>query len=248
MVNFLIISQIIIIIFLLNRFILRMPDDHRIVDLSPGSPDRDWRGWIPLLGKLPEVDGKQPESRSQRRACRVSEVLAIAGCAFILLHRGFTPQALSDLVLLACLIILSAIDYNEMIIEPRVVLAGMMLQLSWLGYYEALTLFPALVSMLVAAGAFYFIGFIYETLRRRQGLGEGDAAVIGLIALWTGWQGLPALVLVASVSGLLIGGMAILISKQSLQNTRIPFAPFLCLGGALVHWGGDWLLLKGLPL
>jgi len=83
---------------------------------------------------------------------------------------------------------------------------------------------------------------LYETFRHRQGLGEGDAAVLGLIGMWVGWQGLGSVLLISALSGILIGGISLLRQRQSNQNipellqTQIPFAPFLCIGGLLVYF------------
>ena len=100
----------------------------------------------------------------------------------------------------------------------------------------------SLTGLLAGAGILYLIGFLYETFRHRQGLGEGDAAVLGLIGMWVGWQGLGSVLLISALSGILIGGISLLRQRQSNQNipellqTQIPFAPFLCIGGLIVYF------------
>jgi prepilin signal peptidase PulO-like enzyme (type II secretory pathway) len=48
--------------------------------------------------------------------------------------------------------------------------------------------------------------------------------------------------LIAALSGILIGGISLLRRRQSNQNipellqTQIPFAPFLCIGGLIVYF------------
>jgi prepilin signal peptidase PulO-like enzyme (type II secretory pathway) len=60
--------------------------------------------------------------------------------------------------------------------------------------------------------------------------------------MWVGWQGLGTVLLIAALSGILIGGISLFRQRQSNQNipellqTQIPFAPFLCIGGLLVYF------------
>src|SRR5207248_9336296 len=56
-----------------------------------------------------------------------------------------------------------------------------------------------------AAGfvALALIAWLYRRVRKREGLGLGDAKLLAAIGAWVGWQGLPAVVLCGSVFGLL---------------------------------------------
>ena len=116
------------------------------------------------------------------------------------------------------------------------------LRLLWLLFFAPQEMLNSLTGLLIGAGILYFIGFLYETFRHSQGLGEGDAAVLGLIGLWVGWQGLGTVLLIAALSGIIIGGISLLRQRKINQNipdllqTQIPFAPFLCLGGLIVYF------------
>ena len=94
---------------------------------------------------------------------------------------------------------------------------------------------------MIGAGLLFFVGFLYETFRHRQGLGEGDAAVLGLIGMWVGWQGLGAVLLVATTTGIIFGGITLFKNRETNQGfttllqTQIPFAPYLCLAGITVY-------------
>ena len=98
-----------------------------------------------------------------------------------------------------------------------------------------ITILEGELGLLAGAGLLYLLGFLYEALRKRQGLGEGDPALLGLVGLWVGWPGLGPVLLIASLSGILIGGLWLWFRKQPLFHSPIPFGPFLCLGGLLVH-------------
>ena len=79
------------------------------------------------------------------------------------------------------------------------------------------------VIWLVAAG--------YRHLRGRDGLGGGDAKLIGAIGLWLGWRALPLLVLSASLIGLIAVLSAILRGQRMAATTPLPLGTMLALAG-----------------
>ncbi|MGH7087688.1 MAG: prepilin peptidase [Stellaceae bacterium] len=95
-----------------------------------------------------------------------------------------------------------------------------------------------------AAGylAFTAIAWAYRRCRSRDGLGEGDAKLLGACGAWVGATGLPSLVLIAAclalaaVLGARIGGRGL-----GLQD-RIPFGPALAAAAWLVWLYGPLAL------
>ncbi len=156
--------------------------------------------------------------------------------------RQWSPELLNDLVLVSALLGIAWIDRKTLLIEGRMVALAMALRLLWISLFAPHQMLNSLTGLLAGAGILYLIGFLYETFRHRQGLGEGDAAVLGLIGMWVGWQGLGSVLLISALSGILIGGISLLRQRQSNQNipellqTQIPFAPFLCIGGLIVYF------------
>ena len=65
--------------------------------------------------------------------------------------------------------------------------------------------------------------------------------MLGLIGMWVGWQGLGAVLFIAAVTGIIIGGIFLLKNREknqkffTLLQTQIPFAPYLCLAGLTVY-------------
>jgi leader peptidase (prepilin peptidase) / N-methyltransferase len=74
----------------------------------------------------------------------------------------------------------------------------------------------------------------YWLLRRQEGIGLGDAKLLAASGAWVSWEGLPSVLLVASVAAL---ASTLLRHKRggsiSLVD-RVPFGAFLCLGTWLV--------------
>ena len=88
--------------------------------------------------------------------------------------------------------------------------------------------------MLIAAGLFHILDLLYEALRGRKGLGDGDAAVAGLLGAFVGMQGVLPMVALAALGGL-IGGVTWLLATRRPLSTPVPFAPFLCAAGMVVY-------------
>jgi leader peptidase (prepilin peptidase) / N-methyltransferase len=89
------------------------------------------------------------------------------------------------------------------------------------------------VETLVTITIFLGVVMAYERLRGRAGMGLGDVKLIGALTPWIGLEGLPALGLLAAVSGLCA---AVWIRQSRKRWPRyLPFAPHLA-GGAWFVW------------
>ena len=162
--------------------------------------------------------------------------------AILAFWRQLNPYFLNDILLVSALTIIAKIDLKTMFIEGRTIAFAAIIRLAWIIYFEPHGIFNYLAGFFLGAGLLYFISFFYQTFRNRQGLGDGDAAVLGLIGLWLGWQNLWIVLLIAALSGIIISSFYLLKERQKYQNissllkTKIPFAPFLCFGGLLVYF------------
>lgn len=85
------------------------------------------------------------------------------------------------------------------------------------------------IGAVVGAAMLFTVTICYRWLRGRDGLGLGDAKLLGAIGAWLGWQALPLVLLVASVAGLLWALLLHLRGKAIDGATRLPFGTFLCL-------------------
>lgn len=104
--------------------------------------------------------------------------------------------------------------------------------------------FQRLLGIAAAAGLLVLIRWIYWLVRRREGLGLGDAKLMALLAAWLGLPG----ALLAFAWGVVLGSLTALASlampakpgqpPQAWAATRLPLGTFLCVGGAVSSlWG-----------
>lgn len=74
--------------------------------------------------------------------------------------------------------------------------------------------------------AFVCIGWTYRRLRGREGLGAGDAKLLGAGGAWLGLAGLPLLVLLGALATI---GIALIRDGGRLRaEVPVPFGPGLC--------------------
>ena len=96
--------------------------------------------------------------------------------------------------------------------------------------------------VLAAAALILMIRWIYWLIRRREGLGLGDAKLMALLAAWLGLRG----ALVAFSIGVVLGAMVgiLLIARPNDETSeraglkKLPLGTFLCIGGIITGlWG-----------
>lgn len=97
-------------------------------------------------------------------------------------------------------------------------------------------------AIFIAAGLILVIRGIYWLIRRREGIGLGDAKLMAMLAAWLGLPG----ALLAFAIGVVLGasvGVGVLMSPkrsdvESPGLTRLPLGTFLCIGGITsTLWG-----------
>ena len=87
----------------------------------------------------------------------------------------------------------------------------------------------------LTAAIFLLLGMTYKILRKRRGFGGGDIKFLAAAAAWTGLPGIPWIILIASISGLVYSIIANLHGRAMKADTRIAFGPHLSLG-LLITW------------
>ncbi|OHC95851.1 MAG: peptidase A24 [Sphingomonadales bacterium RIFCSPLOWO2_12_FULL_63_15] len=75
-------------------------------------------------------------------------------------------------------------------------------------------------------GALLAIALGYRAVRGRDGLGLGDAKLLGALGAWMGWQALPFILLIASATGLLV---MLVTGRAKAAGARVPLGTFLAL-------------------
>ena len=108
-----------------------------------------------------------------------------------------------------------------MYIEGKIITFAILLRFFWLVYFEQNALTKSLAGLFIGAGMLYLVSFFYQTVRKRQGLGDGDAAVLGLIGFWLGWVDTFIIIFFSSLLSLI--HWFILFFKTNKKDIELPF-------------------------
>lgn len=76
------------------------------------------------------------------------------------------------------------------------------------------------------------VNAVYKLVRRQEGMGGGDFKLLAALGAWMGWQMLPAIILLSSAVGAVVG-IAIIIASRLGFDHKIPFGPYLAGAGLL---------------
>jgi leader peptidase (prepilin peptidase)/N-methyltransferase len=192
--------------------------------------------YIVLMGKCRQCD--------HRISLRYPIVELLTGILSLILFTiyGIGFQYLLSLLFAATLVTISFIDLDHRIIPDVLSLPGV--AAGW-----AVSFFPwgvywidSLIGTIAGGGSLYLVAVLYERMTGREGMGGGDIKLLAMIGAWMGWQALPLIVLIASLTGAVTGMVFILFSGKGYRF-RIPFGPFLSLGALLYLFFGRDLTL-----
>ncbi len=95
----------------------------------------------------------------------------------------------------------------------------------------------------IAAGYVFIVAVrgVYFLVRKREGIGLGDAKLLAAAGAWVTWAGLPSVIAIASLSGVIV----VLAGHRRTELSaayRVPFGAFLCAGWWLVWMYGPLVL------
>ncbi len=151
----------------------------------------------------------------------------------------FSPQPeLISLALFINLAVLSFYDFHYYRLPNLLTLCLFVTGLLHVWFAPRYSLDDHLIGAAIGLVFFPLLNAVYSRVRGRQGIGLGDAKLLAGLGLWFGWQSLPFLLLIASVTGLISAIFAQFASEKSTKDTimtkPLPFGVFLAFAGWLV--------------
>jgi len=104
-----------------------------------------------------------------------------------------------------------------------------------------------LLAILTAAGLVLLIRWVYWLIRRREGVGLGDAKLMALLAAWLGLPGALLAFVVGVVLGAFValGQLAVPATRNQSERWamgKLPLGTFLCIGGIVSSLWGQTIL------
>jgi leader peptidase (prepilin peptidase)/N-methyltransferase len=176
-----------------------------------------------------------------RISLRYPIIEAVSGllAAYIGWRFGFTLAMAGALVFAWALVALTAIDIDTQLLPDDITLP-----LLWLGLLVNLDgAFVPLQSAVIGAVAGYLslwsVYWLFRLATGKEGMGYGDFKLLAAIGAWLGWKMLPAVILLSSLVGAVVG-IAMIAFARLGRNTPIPFGPYLAAAGLIaLFWGPE---------
>ena len=150
---------------------------------------------------------------------------------------GLGWPALVTLLLIWTLVALTMIDYDTQLLPD-----SMTLPLLWLGlivnYFGLITDFSSAFWGAVAGYlSLWSVYWLFKLVTGKEGMGHGDFKLLAALGAWLGWQMLPAIILLSSLVGAVVG-ISLMVFKKHGREVPIPFGPYLAAAGVLALWFG----------
>lgn len=238
----------------LNVCIYRLPRDLSVVRPSRSfCPSCEktiaWYDNIPLVSFV-LLGGKCRECKAQI-PWRYPLVEFATGVAFAAwaYHAGPALITLKMCVFSALIIALIATDFEERILPDEFTLGGVLLGLilaafvpirEQLAAFFTGAFFPGIgldarwfsvadsaVGAAVSSGAIWSVGWLYEKIRNREGLGLGDVKMIAMVGAFLGLRPAFMTLMMGALMGSIIGLLYIRIAKKDASTYELPFGSFL---------------------
>ena len=219
-----------------NVCIYRLPNDENVVSGRSYCPKCKkkivWFENIPIISfiylkaKCSCGDYKIP------RQYFIVEILSSFSFTLIYFLFGISLTTLFFWILFLSLLIIFFIDLKHFII-PNVITFPLMA----LGFFKSFDpnlsyLFPNYLNSLIGGafgyGIIFSIIYFYKQVRKKEGMGLGDAKLFAVIGFWFGWISIPFIVFLSSVVAL-ISVLPGLIMKSKQMSSEIPFGPYIII-------------------
>lgn len=151
---------------------------------------------------------------------------------------GFGWQAMAGVVLTWCLVAMTFIDLDKMLLPDQITLPLMWLGLLLSTFELYVTPQDAIIGTVAGYLSLWSVYWGFKLLTGKEGMGYGDFKLLAALGAWVGWQHLATIILLSSVVGAVIGISYLSLSKKAHSNP-IPFGPYLAIAGWIAFLYGD---------
>ena len=95
------------------------------------------------------------------------------------------------------------------------------------------SIFPNYINSLIGGYLIiWLIIYFYKKIRRKEGMGLGDAKLLAAMGFWFGWAGIPFIIFISSSVALILT-IPLLVNQTRKMSSKIPFGPHIIVGSIL---------------
>lgn len=218
----------------LNVVISRLPEKKSII--KPRSHCPGCKKPIKFYDNIPVISyivlGGRCRNCKTEISIRYPLIESFTAFSFWLAYFYFSADLVytAFVILFICLLIsLAIIDLTYMILPDELTLGGALIFLVYSFFHPYITTLNALIAAFGSAVIFTGLYFFYLKVKKIEGLGFGDVKMMLLLGLFLGLNQLLIAILVASLSGLIVGIFYIIFKGKTLK-LKLPFGTFLGIG------------------
>ena len=221
-----------------NVCIYRLPENKSVITGRSSCPNCKnkipWYDNIPLLSFILLMGKCRLCKKPIDLQYFIVELISAISFVSIYYFFGLTLVALLLLILSIFFIIIFFIDLKHFIIPNELTFPLMII-----GFIKSFdpnlnqTIFPNYINSLIG-GVFgyliiWLIIFFYKKVRKKEGMGLGDAKLMAVIGFWFGWVSIPFVIFISSVVALILV-IPSLINQSRKMSSEIPFGPYIIIG------------------
>ncbi len=167
------------------------------------------------------------------------ELLTAVLSGLVIWQTGATAYGMLLLVLTWCLVALTFIDIDKMLLPDQITLPLLWLVLAASAAGIGIAPQQAIIGAACGYLSLWSVYWGFKLLTGKEGMGYGDFKLMAIFGALLGWQQLPLIILLSSVVGAVIGSVMLAVQKKG-QNTAIPFGPYIAAAGWIAMlWGSQ---------
>ncbi|MEO0293582.1 MAG: prepilin peptidase [candidate division WOR-3 bacterium] len=228
-----------------NVIIYRLPKGISLINPPSHCPNCGekirWRDNLPILSYV-ILNGK---CRNCKFDIPITYLLVEILSAFFFLYSyfrlGISLELFTFLVFISLLIPISFIDLKTTLIPDSLSISGIVIGLI-LSIFRGIAFISFLGAILGAIIILIIITF-GKLVYKQDVMGFGDLKLAALIGAFLGWAGLLLVVMVSALLGSIYGLIQIRRRKLSIKS-QIPYGPFLAIGGVIIFFYGEWIIIR----
>lgn len=168
----------------------------------------------------------------------VVESLTALIFTFGYIYYGISFNLLQFLVFNLILIPIAFIDWNTMLIPDTLTFGGIVVGLVF-SIFSGEIIY-SMIGGIISWAMLLLFGIIGKWIFRKEAIGFGDVKLAGMLGVFVGWQGFIILLVIGSFIGAIYG--IIMEIKGKIEDSKIPFAPFLAIGGVIAYITSKYII------
>jgi leader peptidase (prepilin peptidase)/N-methyltransferase len=213
----------------LNVVIYRLPRGMSIVrprsscpecgDMIPGYLNVPILSWIVLLGRC-----RKCKAKISIRYPLVELLTAFLYLASVS-RFGVSWAALAAILLSSGLVVITFVDLDIWEIPDEISIPGIVIGCALRPFAFDAPWFDGLLGAAVGAAILGLVRWFYFVVRKQEGMGLGDLKLIAMTGAFLGLRSLVPTIMVASITGTIIGGLALIFGKKPPPEIAAPPDP-----------------------